>query len=315
MARKYVRAKDELNIRGSVLLEWRRPTSVETAKVEASEAGAFSLLIPRGDREPFEIRREDTPELLYRLCTAASVRDVEDLFLRYGPLKESDFFSQYDADTVEDWIRLAEDVSEVFELLGMIRNANIRMIEQRRRERDRRVDEGLFSQVLGINIAPDAKTVLPAGETEDAPSTMEGRRLLVGKVERGLASARFKRRPLLLPDGGAVVEERPADLYSLIWKIVESTALDMEGGSGQRLRLCRYCGLWDTEDEPDLMREDKRTGEWYHHNCKRNSSEAERKEKRDAEAGRKPKPRPGARKDGPQWYVKIKKDAPRRGAS
>lgn len=314
MGRRYIRAKDEMDSRGKVLLEWRRPTSVETAKVEASEAGALSLLIPRGEWEPFEIRREDTPELLYRLCTAASVRDVEDLFLRYGPLKESVFFAKYDADTVEDWIRLAEDVSEVFELLGMIRNASIRMIEQRRRERDKRVHGGLFFQVLKIDIESDAKAVLQAGETEDAPSTMDGRRLLVGKVERGLASARFKRVPLLLPDGGAVVEERPADLYSLIWKIVESTALDMEGGSGQRLRLCRYCGLWDTEDEPDLMREDKRTGEWYHHNCKRNKYEENRKKERDEREGREPKPRPGARKDGPQWYVKIKKDAPR-GAS
>ena len=78
MARRYIRAKDEMDSRRKVLLEWRRSTSVETAKVEASEAGAFGLLIPRGDREPFEIRREDTPELLYRHCTAARVRDGED---------------------------------------------------------------------------------------------------------------------------------------------------------------------------------------------------------------------------------------------
>ena len=41
MGRRYIRAKDEMDSRGRILLEWRRSTSVETAKVEASEAGAF----------------------------------------------------------------------------------------------------------------------------------------------------------------------------------------------------------------------------------------------------------------------------------
>ncbi len=333
MARsKEEKAREKLAWRRKVLLPWERPENVRILSSfdqreyrphfsdleESAYPREMNLIVPAGNRTPYELRREDAPEMIARLLLAEEESDIPGLAVRYGPLRnvEMDFLSvphHWHTDTLEDWILLKRDVAQALLLLRAIRqrDAYALLKEDRRISAEKR--SGLLAHI-GISIYSDADLLL-AEDTEQT-STLKARKALAELLEKGLASARYIKRPVVLPDGAIVTEIFCADLYSAVWNIVEATVVLSPGTGEYRLRECFYCGVHDVvegtgyeDGTEDFMREDKAVGLWYHDRCKSRAKDKLKRDSKNAAAGREIDPR--CTEPGPLWYKHLRKEIAR----
>ena len=266
------------------------------------------LIVPRGTESVQRlIRHDDIPALLHDVlaCTTedAAVHNTE----KWGPLREwpgaVDLWQRGAVlvDDVSAWLDLSFAVFCVSELhRSIIERSPQRHMAGKKQgaERGFHIARGAHSLSFAVHGAP--------GDTE----SLFARRALAQELQRGVDTARWRPEYHVIRTGEIRSLLVPCDLWSFVWKVVESfqpSVLDTPTATEYSLVRCEYCGVWDianghTDDAvPEPMRQNRYTGAWCHDRCRRNFDDERRRIARAEKEGREYRPRQGARVAGPSW--------------